>query len=314
MNPSYLVRLLLLSSALFFLVQLAVGALVALVAPIAIRRAETMRPQGAARFLLTLRLLPAMFSALAVVALCLPSYFLFEPRSAGEEVGIACFCAATLGLFVCCAALYRAGSAWLRTSLYLRRSAGIESRIEGETVWIVPANAGVALAGIVRPRLLISAEALKELSADQLALALRHERAHRVSFDNFKRLLILLAPPFFPRLRALEHAWAKYAEWAADDRATEGNAERSLDLAATLVRVARLQAGVRMPALVTSLVEAGEDLSQRVNRLLNPSATADASVRGEAIALAGIAFLIAAIATNQASLRIVHYLLEHMLD
>jgi beta-lactamase regulating signal transducer with metallopeptidase domain len=306
--------LLLLSSALFFLVQLVIGALVALVAPIAIRRAETLPPRRAARFLLTLRLLPAVFSALAVVALCLPSYFLFEPRSAGEEVGIACVCAAILGLFVCCSALYRAGSALLRSSLYLRRSAAIKSCIEGETVWIVPANAGVALAGIARPRILISAEALKELSADQLTLALRHERAHRVSLDNFKRLLILLAPPFFSRLRALEQAWAKCAEWAADDRATEENADRCLALAAALVRVARLQTGVRMPALVTSLVEADEDLSQRVNRLLNPTLTADTSVRGEAIALAGIAFLIAAIATNQASLRIVHYLLERMLD
>jgi beta-lactamase regulating signal transducer with metallopeptidase domain len=225
-----------------------------------------------------------------------------------------CLFAAILGVLVCCSSLYRAGTALLQSSLYLRRSAGVESRIEGETVWIVPTNAGVALAGIVRPRLLISAEALKELSADQLTLALRHEHAHRVSFDNFKRLLILLAPPFFSRLRALEQAWAKYAEWAADDRATEGNAERSLDLAAALVRVARLQAGVRMPALVTSLVEADEDLSQRVNRLLNPSLTADTSVRGEAIALAAIAFLITAIATNQASLRIVHYLLERMVD
>jgi beta-lactamase regulating signal transducer with metallopeptidase domain len=314
MNPSYLVRLLLLSSASFFLVQLIIAALIALVAPAAIRYTDTMRPQRAARFLLALRLLPAVFSALAVAALCFPSYLLFEPHVAGEEVGIACLCAAILGAFVCSVALYRALSALIRSRLYLRGCAGLESRVDGETVWIVPENAGVAMAGIVHPRLLISKRAMNEFSADELAVALRHEHAHRLSRDNFKRLLILLAPPIFSPLCALEQAWAKFAEWAADDRATEGDADRSLSLAAALVRVARLQSGVQMPALVTSLVETDEDLTLRVNRLLHPSPVSKPSIRAEAIALAGIAFLIGAVATNQGSLRFVHQLLERMLD
>jgi beta-lactamase regulating signal transducer with metallopeptidase domain len=314
MNPSYFVRLLLLSSASFFLVQFVIAALAALVAPMAIRCTDTMRPQRAARLLLTLRLLPAVISALAVMALCFPSYFLFEPRTAGEEVGIACLCAAILGAFVCSVALYKALSALIRSRLYLRRCAGLESRVDGDTVWIVPENAGVALAGIAHPRLLISERAMKELSGDELAVALMHEHAHRESRDNLKRLLILLAPPIFSPLRTLEQAWAKCAEWAADDRATEGDADRSLALAAALVRVARLQSGVRMPALVTSLVEADEDLTLRVNRLLYPSPVSNPSIRAEAIALAGIAFLIGALATNLSSLRFVHRLLERMLD
>lgn len=314
MTPSYLIRLLLLSSAAFFLLYIFVSALAAWIAPAAIRRCGTMRPQRAARLLLTLRLLPAALSTLVVVVLCVPSYFRFEPRAAEEEVGIACAAAAILGAAICALALYRTLSALIRSFLYVRRCGGLRSSIEGETVWIVPRNAGLALAGIVYPRLLISERAIAELSGDQLAVALRHEHAHQVSRDNLKRLFILLAPPVFPGMRTLEQAWAKYAEWAADDRATEGDANRSLALAAALVRVARMQSGLRMPFLVTSLVEADEDLSMRVDRLLDP-VPAEANLPRETIALYAVALLpVAAIAMTPGAQRIVHQLLEWLID
>src|SRR5580698_11395864 len=107
MTPSYVMRLLLLSSAAFFLVQMVVQALIALIAPAAVRRAGTMRPQRAARFLLTLRLLPAAFAATVVAGLCVPSYLRFEPRVGEEEVGFACLTAAVLGAALCAAAIFR---------------------------------------------------------------------------------------------------------------------------------------------------------------------------------------------------------------
>jgi beta-lactamase regulating signal transducer with metallopeptidase domain len=314
MTPSYLARLLLLSSTAFFLVQIVVGALVASIAPAAIRRAATIRPRDAARWLLTLRLLPAAFATLVVAALCVPSYLRFEPRVAGEEVGIACVFAAILGAAIGAAGIYQALGALVRSRRYLRRCGGVESSVEGEKVWIVRHSAGLALAGIVHPRLLISEPAWNDLPGDQLALALRHERAHRVSRDNMKRLLLLLAPAIFPRLRALESAWARCSEWAADDQAAEGDANRSLALAAALVRVARLQSGIAMPPLVTSLVEADEDLSLRVERLLHPAPLNEANLRPAAIAVSGVALLIAASAMNPAWLRLVHQLLERLLD
>jgi Zn-dependent protease with chaperone function len=314
MTPSYLARLLLLSSTAFFLLEIVVGALVASIAPAAIRRAATIRPRDAARWLLTLRLLPAAFATLVVAALCVPSYLRFEPRVAREEVGIACVCAAILGAAIGAAGIYQALRALVRSRLYLRRCGGVESRVEGEKVWIVRHSAGLALAGIVHPRLLISVTAWNDLSGDQLAVALRHERAHRVSRDNMKRLLLLLAPAIFPRLRALESAWAKCSEWAADDHAAEGDANRSLALAAALVRVARLQSGIAMPPMVTSLVEADEDLSFRVERLLHPAPLNEANLRPAAIALFGVALLIAASAMSPAWLHLVHQLLEKLLD
>jgi beta-lactamase regulating signal transducer with metallopeptidase domain len=285
--------------------------LVASVAPSAIRRAGTMGPQRGARLLLTLRLLPAVLSCFAVFALCVPSYLRFEPRVAGEKLGIACMAAAIVGAWICAVAVSRALSALIRSSLYLRQCGGLESRIDRDTVWIVPRSAGLALAGIVHPRLLISQRAISELSRDELAVALRHEHAHQSSRDNLKRLLILLAPAILPRLRTLEQAWAKCAEWAADDRAVAGDADRSLALAAALLRVARQQS---MPLLITSLVEADEDLSLRVDRLLHPAPLREPSLRGETIALSGVALAIAAIALYPSSLRIVHQLLERIYD
>jgi beta-lactamase regulating signal transducer with metallopeptidase domain len=311
MTPSYFSRLLLLSSGSFFLVFMILAAIVSWIAPAAVRRAASMRPQQAARWLLTLRLLPASLSAMVVALLCVPSYLRFEPHIPGEEAGVVCLAAALLGLSILGLALYRALSALIRSAAYLGQCDGRESQLNGEKIWIVPDGAGLALAGIVRPRLLISERAAAHLSSDQLAVALQHERAHRASRDNLKRLLIQLAPAVFPRLRTLEQAWIQCAEWAADDRATEGDPDRSTALAAALVQVARLQSGLPMPALVTSLVAADEDLAQRVNRILDAPAIAEPNRRFELFAFSSAAILIAILAMN---LRMVHLLLESLLD
>ena len=306
MNPPYLVRLLLLSSASFFLVQLIVGTLIAFLAPAAIRRAGSMRPQPAARFLLTLRLLPAALSALIVAALCVPSYLRFEPRITEEKAGLLCLAAAILGAVFCALAISRTVAALVRSARYLRACDGRKSCIAGETVWIVKQSSGLALAGILHPRLLLSEAAMRQLTREQLIVALSHERAHRASRDNLKRLLLLLAPA---GLHSLEQAWAKYAEWAADDRAAQAESDRSA-LAEALVRVARLQAGISMPSLVTSLVEADEDLSARVHRLLNAAPVYEANPGRGTIAIAGILLLILSI--SMSSLPFVHRLLERL--
>jgi Zn-dependent protease with chaperone function len=312
MTPSYLSRLLLLSNASFFVVMMFFGALVAWMTPAAIRRTCAMGPRRAARWLLTLRLLPAALSAIVVAGLCVPSYLRFEPHISNEEAGLVSLSAAILGAAICGLAIYRGFTALLRSTLYLRRAGGRGSIVNGEKVWIVRDGAGLALAGVMRPRLLISEGALAGLSSDELAVALRHEHSHLESGDNLKRLLIQLAPPVFPGLRRLEREWVKRAEWAADDEATGGNPQRSAALAAALVRVARLQTSAAIPELVTSLVAADEDLAQRVDRLLEAPALAEAANRRfEAIVFASGALLIGGLAMN---LRLVHVLLEHFLD
>jgi hypothetical protein len=68
-----------------------------------------------------------------------------------------------------------------------------------------------------------------------------------------------------------------------------------------------------MPRLVTSLVEADEDLSLRVDRLLHPASAGPRDHHVEFLALSGLA-LIVIVAMNPAALRVVHQLLELVYD
>jgi Zn-dependent protease with chaperone function len=262
--------------ASFFLLHLALAAALSLWAPAAIRISERFRPRLAARLLLLLRLAPAGLSLLIVGGLLAPSYLWLEPRATTEPIGWVCLAAAALGLALwslSIARALRAAGRSLRHTRYCQRTAR-KTYLRGETapVWLMKDPAPlVMVAGVLRSRLLISRKVVSALSADQLAAVLRHERAHSRSHDNFKRLLVLLAPgilPFFRGFGRLEQAWARVAEWAADDFAA-GNSHRSLILAAALVRVARLGAVSPPPLLVTSLMPNGIDLSARVDRLLH---------------------------------------------
>ncbi len=264
MTTPYLLRLLCLSLASFFLLQLALAAAVATFAGRALRAAAAMAPRSGARLLLGMRLLPPAIAALLVAGICAPSYLWLEPEGTGERAGIACLAAAILGGWTCAAGIARAIGAAARSRRYLR-----ECR--------VAAAAGapvILLAGIFRPRLLVSRRVRRALDAEQLAAALRHERAHRASRDNLKRLLLAAAPDallFRHGLGRLERGWARLAEWAADDRAAAGDPQQSLALAGALVRMARLDPAPKAGPLVCSLLADTAELAVRVERLLNPA-------------------------------------------
>src|SRR5581483_4241131 len=137
-----------------------------------------------------------------------------------------CLAAALLGAAMWGRGMARAAGAALRSSRYLR---SCERAIESDTPLLM-------LGGVLRPRLFVSRGVRRALTADELAVALRHEQAHGEARDNLKRLLMLLAPDSFVG-RRLEQGWRRLAEWAADDRAVEGSRRRSLALASALVRV-----------------------------------------------------------------------------
>jgi beta-lactamase regulating signal transducer with metallopeptidase domain len=175
-----------------------------------------------------------------------------------------------------------------------------------------------ALAGIVRPRLLISRDVLHQLSPAELAAALRHERAHAASRDNLKRLLLLLAPDALPfrtlrGLGALENAWMRFTEWSADDSAVAGDPRRAVSLAGAMVQVARMRAPAEMSPLATSLVASPADLETRVIRLLNPTPNYE-QPRSRFLAMAALlsGSLLAAI-TAPPTLQAAHQLLEHLI-
>ncbi len=322
MIVSYLVRLLCICLATFFLVHLAAGLLVSLLSPALVRAAERMQARRAAGLLLGLRLLPPGFAVAVVACLCVPSYLWLEPRSTSEEVGTACLAAAVLSTLCWTLAMARSWRATSRSLGYIRycQMVGRRARLgaDSSVAWVVEGPAPfLALAGIVHPRLMVSSAVVAALPAEQLAAALRHEHAHQVSRDNLKRLLVLLAPdviPFWRSFDSLERGWSRFAEWAADDRAVAGDSRRSLSLAAALVRVARMGACPQTPPLVTSLLADNEDLAQRVDRLLR-DAPDEANARSTPVPAicAGIAFCASvAVLAQPATFFAVHRLMEHL--
>jgi len=324
-SPAYVLRLVCLCLAAFFMVHLAVGMAVVAISPAAVRMAERMMPRAAARWLLAFRLLPPACALLVVGALCVPSYLWLEPASEGEEVGVVCLCTALLGALVWAVSIARGVAAVSRSLRFVRRCkhTGSETLLEGSEspVWVMErGNGSVILAGILRPRLFISRRVLTVLSAGQLAAAVRHEMAHRSSRDNLKRLAILLSPglcPFFRGFESLEAHWTRFTEWAADDLAVEGNWRRSLSLAAALVRVARLGPAINPAGAAAPLLGEGGDLAARVERLLRGGTVAGESGRAKpaiaATAAAALSMLLVAGMLQPATLQAAHRLFEALM-
>jgi Zn-dependent protease with chaperone function len=281
MIAPYLLRLLCLCLASFFLLNFLLGLAASIASRAAVRIAETMRPRTATGLLFTLRLLPATLAVGMVLGLCIPSYLWFEPQAAPERVGLACLTLAFLGALGGSLSLARTAHAVV-VSLRCRRTwreAGYEASLPGEPSRVVVVEKDtplLALAGVLRPRLIISGAVLRALSREQLALAFDHENAHRGSQDNLKRLLLLLAPdsiPFVTGFSMLDRAWARFSEWAADDEAARGDSHRAVCLAAALLCVARMGAIPRLSVLHTALVPGDHDLSARIDRLLRSELT-----------------------------------------
>lgn len=319
MMASYWWRLAWLALACFFSIHLAASAAVALIAGRAVRIADRFTPRTAARTLFLLRLVPLIFSILAVTAVCLPSYLWLEPVSAQEQVGWICQAAALLTLLLWLDSALRFLYTTARVYRYMQRwrREGRPDRL-GESAaqaWVLQSEVPfLALAGILRPRLIASRGLLRTLSSSQLTAALRHEEAHRTSHDNLKRLIMHCAPgilPFVSASRRIEQAWAKFVERAADDRAVSGDPACALLLAEALLRVARLQGP--QSALVAPLLSDGSELHARINRLLHPvSSPPAASRRLHLIASAALA-IVAAVLFEPLTLRLAHRLLEGLI-
>lgn len=318
----YALRLLCLCLASFFLIHLALSVFATALAPWAMRRAELIGQRQSARLaamlLLAVHLFPAVLAFATVAALCLPSFLSFESERGAEAASVPFLAAAAFGASIWALSLTRGVRAVIHSHRCVsRRSAVLEG--ESETVWLWEGAAPlIGLAGVLRPRVVVSRSVACVLEADQLAVALRHERAHRASGDNLKRLLLLIAPdalPFVSLFRPLDRAWARFAEWAADDLAVAHDAHSSIALAEALVRVARLGIAPRTSPLMSAFVPPGEDISIRVDRLLSGASSAGGRSRtlGSALfaSLAAVPFAIVAVAPG--SLSAVHQLLERLM-
>ncbi len=302
----YMFRLVVLSLGCFYLIHAAFAIGMNLVSPWMLALARRRSSGSAARLLLTARLFPSAAAILIVAGVCVPSYLWLEPQTGVEEVGVGCLAVACFGAV-----------SWLIATLRGLRAIVVSMRYARDC--IVDGTPGVfALAGIIRPRLVISPDVWQQLSHAELAAALRHERAHAASQDNLKRLLLLLAPDVLPfrilgGLNALENAWIRFTEWSADDRAVGGDSRRAVSLAGALVQVARMRAPAEMSPLATSLVASGADLEARVNRLLNPSPNYEKPRPLFIAAAALLSVCLLAAIKAPSTLHAAHELLEHLI-
>ena len=324
MNLTYTMRLLCLCCASFFMIHLGLTMATRLGAGAAVRMAGHMKPSSAARFLFGLRMAPLGLTLFAVLAFCVPSYLWLEPQATGEKVGFVCFLTALLGAAIWALAVVRVVSALRGTARYLHRCEqhGRKITVPGEAspaLLLADKAPVLAVAGVLHPQLVISRRVMHGLSAEQREVALRHERAHCTSGDNFKRLLILLAPdglPFVTAFGSLERGWARFTEWAADDQATAGDARRAVSLADALVRVARMGAKPELTYLSSSLLDEDQELAQRVDRLLRPQPIPQKPVKVFIPLLTGTGALIltlaVAVSLRPGSLAVVHRALEQL--
>jgi Zn-dependent protease with chaperone function len=321
----YLLRLMCLCFASFFVLNAAAGLFVRISSKSAIRFAQAKSSGTAAQLLLALRLLPFALAVLFVIGLCVPSYLWLEPAASSERVGLLCVAFGFLGAAICFTSIARTVRSLVASLRHNRlcRLAGQETRLPGNSSPIVLVEDEaplLALSGLLRPRLLISRGVLRVLSAEELDAALAHEHAHRTSRDNVKRLLLLLAPDVFPFVRLfrmLECSWSKFAEWAADDQAAGGDSRRALLLAAALVHVARMGSAPPLPLLSTSLLAGDHDLAARVDRLLHPISIARVYSKPVHHRLRNAGFLLAGclivLLLTPSALSSVHELLELLL-
>jgi beta-lactamase regulating signal transducer with metallopeptidase domain len=196
-----------------------------------------------ARRLLALRLAPALLSLSVTALVFVPAHIWLEPVRPDEKIGLVALMLAAAGLLLLLCAAFRSARAVGRTVRLATLAPQREIQRGAIRIMEVPGLSGVALAGIVRPRILIGTGARRVLTAAELDLAVAHERAHQRAGDNLSRLLIYCAPDFLGWVAQggrLERLWEAEAECLADAAAADGNPARARRLASALVKVARL--------------------------------------------------------------------------
>ena len=222
----------------------AVNAIVSIAVAIAARfLAEGISgdPERARRLALT-RLAPAAIAAIAAFGIFLPAHLQLEPPRNDEWLGPLTLSVGMLGIALTLRSAYRiAGSCYRSTRLARDANRNVrKGRVVAEEVPLLP---GIALAGIVHPRILIGSPARRVLSGGELEVALAHELAHQQTGDNFTRVLMYCAPDFLlgtKAARRIEALWAGEAECLADAAAVGDSPRRAARLASALVKIGRL--------------------------------------------------------------------------
>lgn len=267
-------RLLVISLATFVVAGAAASSLV----PWLMRRSAPASPHVRAVRLFRLRLLPVCIALLAT-AQGIVSFVVFEPRGQNETFG-----RVLVGLAIASAGLLIVGAVRLAVAGLSTRRALRHWLATADSIVLDGVNAPayaidsvfpvVAVVGMIRPQLVIARTVLDHCPADELRAILSHEQRHLARRDNLRRAVLTWLPDvlsFLPAGETLIAMWHDAAEAVADDGAEDLGPAGRVSLASALLRVARLApAGAPMVSLPASALYRGEDISDRVRRLLDP--------------------------------------------
>ncbi|MGO9865921.1 MAG: M56 family metallopeptidase [Terriglobales bacterium] len=234
---------------------------------------------SSANFLFGLRIFSFTVSIAATVFFAFPSFWLMERATLDEDA--ATFVLAACSLVILSAGLSRLLKAQARTTSAVTNwsmgsrsmgsksmgpaNAGSEPRTPAPSMSAANGAPAMILAGIRRPKVMVSDMAATVLSDDEMRMAVRHELGHMRSCDNLKKALISAIP--FPGMSGLENAWREAAELAADDAAV-ANRQDALDLASALIKLSRSSKQWSEPALASGFVSGWSSIGLRVKRLL----------------------------------------------
>lgn len=239
-------------------------------------------PAARANALLRIRALPFALATASLV-LAILSFLVFEPRRPDERMGLTLLSLALLGLLFVADAVVRLARMLMITRRLERAwmTDAVPVALDGLNVPTYAVSSSfpiVALLGFFRPRMVVARNVLAVCSEQELRAIIAHELGHLQRRDNLVRAVIALSPDvlaWLPLSKRLALAWHDAAEEAADDHAGMLGDDGRLSLAQALIRVARLAPpGSTAIVVPTSALYRGENLDQRVRRLLGPPAAA----------------------------------------
>jgi Zn-dependent protease with chaperone function len=260
------------------------------------RPARSWSALSRARLLFALRILPAACALFGVMALLSPAYLTHEPRSTTETVTLKLAVISFFSMLGILLALWRGISAWRATRALV---ADWMREAEPVTLENIPIPVYrirhpfpvIAIVGATRPRLFIASQIFSTLNKEEIAAALAHELGHLTARDNLKRVLVRACSDVLtivPAGRSLDRAWTASAEGAADEfvARTQG-AQRALDLASALVKIARLAPLGAKPTMPAGAFLMGDDASGLAWRIrhLTQLASVEANRKDEPLLL-----------------------------
>lgn len=235
-----------------------------------------------AQALFLLRVLPAVLGIGAVVFLFAPAYLRHEPRVGHEDVSLKLGGLALLSTIVIVVTVVRGLATWRATRRLTTQWLLHARPIEIKSV-TVPAYQVehpfplIAVVGAFRPRLFIANQIFESLTPAELNAALEHENGHISAHDNLKRTVVRACRDlsFISVGRDLDNAWLDASEAAADEFAARKDRAIGLDLAAAIIKIARMIPSGARPAVTAGAFLASEEsakgFSARVQRLVHVS-------------------------------------------